>query len=414
MEDNLEKEFEEKKDEKKLKINKKFIICLVIIAIIIVIVCLFVFGRNKTVVGNTIGNIRNYGYLVTDDNYLYFMSPNDEGSALGIRKIDKNNLTGESEMLIEDNWQIVGLNYMDGYLYFITMADPEDSDSDDIVDNKIHKMKTDGSDHTIINDNEFNNDCYEIYVVKDKLYYIGIDECIYYMDLDGNNKTKLNDNASGFLGITEDYIFFNKIIESDDTETGDTEVASDVPDYETYMMNIDGSNEHAILEGQKLYNINVVGDYIYYQTQNGYPSKVKIDGTENTMISDEVAYNMNVTEEGIFYLNYYQIDDTDAGVAVYRMDLDGSNVTQLVKLDTYSEMLCEFGDWLYYSDSDNEVGRFELISKDGKQSITLYSLDLSVYYEDDETDSENITEGTEQTNTVSEDISNVSENTTNE
>ena len=420
MEDNLEKDFEEKKDVKKVKISKKsIIICLIIIAIAIIIVSLVITKRTSNVVGNTIGNIRNYGYIVTDDNYLYFMSPNDEGSALGIRKIDKNNLSGESEMLIEDNWQIVGLNYMDGYLYFITMADPEDSDSDDIVDNKIHKMKTDGSDHTIINDNEFNNDCYEIYVVKDKLYYIGIDECIYYMDLDGNNKTKLNDNASGFLGITEDYIFFNKIIESDDTETndtetGDTEVVSDVPDYETYMMNLDGSNEHAILEGQKLYNINVVGDYIYYQTQNGYPSKVKIDGTENTMISDEVAYNMNVTEEGIFYLNYYQIDDTNAGVAVYRMDLDGSNVTQLAKLDTYSEMLCEFGDWLYYSDSDNEVGRFELISKDGKQSITLYSLDLSVYYEDDETDSENTTEGTDQTNTVSEDTSNITENTTNE
>lgn len=408
MKDNIEKNVKEKNNGKKIKIVVLFAIIVIVIIGAILILNL---KKTKNTVGNTIGNIRNYGYIVTDDKYLYFMSPNDEGSALGIRKIAKNDLTGQSEMLIEDNWQVVGLNYMDGYLYFITMADPVDSNSDDIVDNKIHKMKTDGTDHTIINDNDFNNDCYEIYVVKDKLYYIGIDECIYYMDLDGNNKTKLNDYASGFLGITDKYIFFNKILDGDNAQDG-----SDTSNFETCMMDLDGSNEHAIIEGEKLYNINLVGDYIYYQTQEGYPSKVKLDGTENTMISNEVAYSMNVTDDGIFYFNYYKVDDTNAGVAVYRMDLDGSNVTQLAKLDTYSEMLCEFGDWLFFSDSNNEEGRFELISKDGKQSIVLYSLDLSIYYEDDETntDSENTTEETDKTNTASGDASNVSENATNE
>ncbi len=400
MEENLEKNIDKKDTRKKGRIKNFAILFAIIVIVVILGIIVLNLRKTKNTVGNTIGNIRNYGYVVTDDNYLYFMSPNDEGSAIGIRKIAKNDLTGQSEMLIEDNWQVVGLNYMDGYLYFITMADPEDSNSDDIVDNKIHKMKTDGTDHTIINDNEFNNDCYEIYVVKDKLYYIGTDECIYYMDLDGNNKTKLNDYASGFIGVTEDYIFFNKLLDSDNSDS-----ESSTNDFETCVMNLDGSNEHAIMEGEKLYNINLVGDYIYYQTQEGYPSKVKLDGTENTLLSSEVAYSMNVADDGIFYLNYYKVDDKNAGVAVYRMDLDGKNVTQLTKLDTYSEMLCEFGDWLFFSDSNNEEGKFELISKDGKQSIVLYSLDLSVYY-DDTDDSTNTAESTDTTATTAEDTSN--------
>lgn len=393
---------EEKKENlKKSKKKSIIIIVSIFIIILIAIAIYFIIPKDKNVVGNTIANIRNYGYVVTDEKYLYFMAPNDEGSALGIRKIDKNNLTGNSQMLIENNWEILSLNYMDGYLYFITMADPEDKSQEDKVDNKIHRMKTDGTEDTVINDNDFNNECYEIYVVKDKIYYIGTDECIYYMDLDGNNKTKLNDNASGFIGITEDYIFFNKITESEKDENNNTSVI----DYETYMMNLDGSNEHAVIEGEKLYNISVVDSYIYYQSKNGYPSKVKIDGTENEMISDEVCYSMIVTEEGIFYLNYYQENGVNAGVGVYRMNLDGTNKTELTKLDSTSEVLCEFDNWLYFSDNDENEGRFEIVSKDGKQLITLYSLDLSVY---DETD-----ENTQDTNLISNDVQNSNEVSTN-
>ena len=336
--------------------------------------------------GNTIGNIRNYGYLATDNKYLYYMSPNDAGTKMGINKIDKNNLSGESETLIDGTWEIVGINYFDNYLYFITM---DDSDSEeDTVDNQIHKIKTDGTEHEIINDNDFNNDCYEIYVVNDKLYYIGTDECIYYMDLDGSNRTKLNDNASGYIGITEDYIFFNKIIENEDE-------SDDTIDYVTYMMNIDGSNEHAIIEGEKLYDINLVGDYIYYITKNRYISKVKIDGTENTMLSDETAYNMIVTEEGIFYYNYYKVDGSNAGVALYKMDLDGENLTELTRLESSSESLCEFDDWLFFLDNNESEGRLELISKDGDQSIVLFRLDLTQYEEDvDEDETEDVDDST--------------------
>ena len=102
---------------------------------------------------------------------------------------------------------------------------------------------------------------------------------------------------------------------------------------------------------------------------------------------------------------YYKENGVNAGVGVYRMDLDGTNKTELTKLDSTSEVLCEFDNWLYFSDIDENEGRFEIVSKDGKQLITLYSLDLSVY---DETD-----ENTQDTNLISNDVQNSNEVSTN-
>lgn len=417
----VEGENKAKKKSKKTNIITKLLIALIIVVVVLGVIELTTGGVSKTVnkakyallrvmgksesVGNTVANIRNFGYEVTDGKYLYYMAPSADASTIGIYKVSLDDLTGDKELLTEGVFEVLSLNYMDGYLYFITMASPEDEDSEDTVDNKICKMTITGEDLTVINDNEFNNDCYEIYVVDNKVYYIGENECIYYMDLDGDNKTQLNDDGFGYMGVTEDYIFFTNVeeVESEDSEEATTQNV-------TYVMNLDGTNKHAILEGQYLYNISVVGDYVYYQTENGYPSKVKIDGTDNTMISDEVAYSMVVCEEGIFYYNYYTVDGTTAGIALYKMDLDGSNKTLLTKLEGYSEFLCEFDNWIFFSDFGEEEGRFEVISKDGNQTIVLYRLAFSDEEETEDSDETDETSDTENANievldqTVGEDL----------
>ena len=92
------------------------------------------------------------------------------------------------------------------------------------------------------------------------------------------------------------------------------------------------------------------------------------------MLSDQTAYSMNVTEEGIFYLNYYKQEGKNVGVAVYRMDLNGENIKELKKLDEYSPSLGEVDDWLFYTDQKSGEGRIELLSKDGKRTFTLFSM----------------------------------------
>lgn len=334
--------------------------------------------------GNTIGNISNYGYVAEDNKYLYYMCPSENGQYIGISKIKKDDISSEPERLIEGAWELTGINVLDDYIYFVTLADLE-SDTDS-VDNKIHRMKKDGSKHEVINDNEFNNNCFQIFAIDNKVYYIGIDDCIYYMDLDGSHKTKLNENKSGFIGINDDYIFYNMYVEVAGSDTTKTV---------TYRMDRDGQNSQA-LNGEKMYTINVLDDYIYYVNSDKYIHRMKIDGTEDEMLSDKAAYNLNVTEDGIFFINYYYVDDEPAGIAIYKMDLDGNNLKELNRLEETTNALCVTNDWVLYLDGNDDEGRIELMTLDGKQKNIIFSMDYSNYYyltdsEEEETSGDNNT-----------------------
>ena len=62
---------------------KKYKKIILVLAIVIVIAITTIFTVIKIVkndsTGNTIGNIREYGYVAEDNNYIYFMSPDNDG-----------------------------------------------------------------------------------------------------------------------------------------------------------------------------------------------------------------------------------------------------------------------------------------------------------------------------------------------
>jgi hypothetical protein len=322
------------------------------------------------------------------------MCPNENGRYVGISKVKKSDLSGKAERLVEGEWELTSINVYGDYVYFVTLVQNDTDDDDenaDEVDNQIHRVKKDGTNHEIINDNEFNNYSYKIAVVDNKVYYIGDDECIWYMNLNGSEKTRLNENASGFDWVSDKYILYNMY--SQDEEAGTTTTI-------TYIMDRDGKNSREVT-GERLYSSVLYDDYIYYLTNNRYLHRVTIDGKDDEMLSSAIMYNLNVTKNGVFYLAYYYNSDGDAeGLAVYRMDLDGKNAKQLYKLSEESNSLCVLKDWIFYLDSDSDQGRMELLSFDGNTRQVLYKLDYSNYYyldeltENSEDETESVTEDT--------------------
>lgn len=237
---------EVKKDvNEKAKVNKtgKAIIPIIIAIIAVVIVAILVVVGftilNKKGNGNTIGNIRNYGYGAVSGNWIYYLSPNEDSSNVGIYKVKKDGKDKKELLMNENNEEIVSINVAGNYIYFIQIVQEADNDEDQ-VNNKICRIKKDGSDFQVINDNEFNNDCYEIYVINGKVYYIDTDANVAKMDLDGSNKTVVSENGTGYLGITEDYIIYNDYKDESSDE------------YVTYIMDIDGQNKRTIVEGKRL------------------------------------------------------------------------------------------------------------------------------------------------------------------
>ncbi len=366
-----EKKEESKKSEgkKSFKLSKEIIVCIAFVVIaIVLIVCMMLSGKK---VGNTIGNIRNYGYATIDGNYIYYLAPNEDSTSVGIFKVKKDG-TGTPENLFMDDLDVVSINVYNGYVYFIGVG-PDAYNEQDDFDNKIYRMKTNGSGLTVINDNEFSDDCYEIYVINGSIYYIGTDNNIYKMALDGSNRKLVSDNSTGYLGITEKYIVYNVETEN---EAG----------YTTYIMNIDGTNQRALIENERLYSVNISGDYVYYTNIDKQICRTKIDSGKSELVLDTTAYNMNLNGDYIYYLNYKDINNGDNTVCLYKIkaDMSEETATNIKELDSYSSFINIVGDWVIYMDSNETEGFINLVKTDGSNEVCLYLLDYTEYYSADD------------------------------
>lgn len=377
----------------KIKKNKFFSIRnLIILVILIVLLIAIVRIFNTKKVGNTIGNIRNYGYATERGRWVYFLSPNEDDSQMGIFKMKKGDKKQKSKkQIVMDSFDILSLNVNKNYIYFIAISKDAFNENDD-VDNKIYKVKTDGSDLKVINDNEFNNDCYEIYVVKDKIYYIGTDENVYKMDLNGGNRELVLDKQTGYLGITDKYIIYN-------------DQNSEQADYITSIATLDGKNQRAIIENTRLYSVNIIGDYVYYTNESKQICRVKLDGTNQEMLYDTTAYNMNVSGDYIYYLNYEDEANSNYTVCIYRVKTNGKTETpeKLKSLETYSSFIDVIDDWIIYMDSSEKEGFINLIKTNGSEEIKVYSISNETLVSDEEnvvSDDEEVVEG--ETNVVDE------------
>ena len=71
---------------------KKIIICVITIFCIALVIILMSNLFDSSDISNTVGNIRNYGYASEDGGWIYFLSPNEENSKVGIFKVKNNGL----------------------------------------------------------------------------------------------------------------------------------------------------------------------------------------------------------------------------------------------------------------------------------------------------------------------------------
>lgn len=402
-----------KKKEKKGLIKKVIVCALTVlcVALVIFFISKLFTGSN---VGNTIGNIRNYGYATESNGWIYYLSPNEDSTEIGIFKI-KNNGKDKQQLYMSGS-DIVSMNVYKGYIYFIGSA-TETYLEEDELDNKIYRMKTDGTGLEVLNDNELNNDCYEIYVVNDEIYYIGLNAEICKMDLNGSNKTIVADNGTGYLGVTDKYIIYNSMASETDIE------------YVTYIMNLDGTDAKPIIEGKRLYSVNIEGNYIYYSDSNKKLYRTEIgSNVEETLYDNIETYNLNTNDGYAYYLNYLDAENGDYTVCLFRVKLDGSTQTpeKLKEMESYSSFIDVVGDWVIYMDSSDEAGFINLVNKNGKgDEIELYRLDYSAFndmldFSDEQVDAsgeevedeEVVEEEIEDTNSVEEEKTNETESNT--
>ena len=395
------------------------ILLIILVIVILLLLCLKVLS-SKEKVGNSIGNIRNYGYVASDGNWIYYLAPNEDSSSVGIYRV-KGNGSKKEQLLMEDDMDIISINYYKGYLYFIGIIDTEASidtneyalteeNADEFVNNKIFRLKADGSKELeVINDNNFHDDCYEIYVINDYVYYIGVDQNIYKMKLNGSDSEIVSENKTGYIGINENYIIYNvynvEAEEDEDEDEEDIDVNTEeveveevettsADEYVTYIMDINGENPRPIIDGKRLYSVNIVGDYVYYTNYDKKIYKTKIDSKVEELILDTTAFNLNYYKDYLYYFNYDNPESESGKVCIFRIKTNGKGEPEKLKaLETYSAFLDVSNNRIVFMDANDDYGYIKLIKLDGSQEKTLYelnynSLDESSNSEEDSSDIE--------------------------
>lgn len=125
-----------------------------------------------------------------------------------------------------------------------------------------------------------------------------------------------------------------------------------------YVMNEDGSGKNAIGNVQGAMELNVNGEYIYYQAGGIFRVKIK-DGTVETLVSDNCR-NMVVMDNAVYYIK------ADGDVSkIHRMNLDGSE--ERVLCDNIAGGLNVNGNYIYYING-SDAGRIYRMSLDGSEN----------------------------------------------
>lgn len=373
-ENKSEEKFTVSKEKAKKPVLKIVILTILVLAIAVagVMIAINLDLIHFEKVGATIGNIRNYGYATYQGNKIYYIAPNADSTKIGIYSAD---ITGENvKELFMNEEDVMSLNAYGNYLYFITISESTEEYGE--YDNKICKMKNDGTDLQVINDNEFNDYGYEIYVVKNKIYYIGEDSNIYKMNLDGSNRELVSDKGTGYIGITDKYIIYNDYADN----SSETSEESSAYEYKTCIMNLDGSDARSILGESRLYTVNVYDDVIYYTNENLELYRVNVDGTDNKKLLDGEVYNLNVAGGYIFYLGYRDIENDDNTICVFRADLDGSNHKIIKELTTGTNYINVLDNKILFMDTDLQGAYIKLANSEGEDEKNLYTLSLEDLY----------------------------------
>ncbi len=354
------------KKESKLKIgeffkNKIIITILVIILILAILVTLQIktsmisnlFSRNQ--VGNSIGNIINCGYSVEKDDTIYYVSPDENMYATQISRVKKG--SNESQIIYQGAYDIRALNIVGNKLYFISIS-AEHGEDEDGIDNKIYKMDLDGSNLTVINDNEFAYDYYDMHIIKNNIYYVGTDFNVYKMNLNGENRQLVVETGTGYLAINHKYIIYNK-----DNEDGS--------DYITYIRPLNGTEERAITSSRITSPI-LYKEYIYYINSDKHLAKMAITGGDEKELTDYTVYNMNIANDSIYYLNYKNEESENYSVSIFKLGLDGGEPEEIKELSNYSSFLNIIDCYVYYMDMNEEKAFINLINLNDSKEIQLH------------------------------------------
>lgn len=214
----------------------------------------------------------------------------------------------------------------------------------------IYKVKTNGQEKTKLCDDSTG----WIQVDQDRLYYINEEHNhnIYSIKTDGTDKTMVSakrygGNDANKLFVSDGWIYFTN--------------------HRIFKMRIDGSERENLVGFCQ--DMSLSGDWIYYLTDmkdDGYGLyRIRTDGTEEKELIGECGA-IDYDNEWIYCSNADFSDENDKGI--YKIKYDRSEKHKLTE-DTAIQLKV-VDDWVYYVKDGNDSGIYK-VRTDGSEKIQV-------------------------------------------
>ena len=282
--------------------------------------------------GNLAGNIANSGYVVMKDEWIYYF----DSEKNSIYRVD---IEGNNPVKITEDGGF-NLNVIDDWIIYSSESD-----------GKIYRVKLDGTKKEKVCDDKSNF----LNVLGDWVFYVNESEenRIYKIKLDGSERIKINDIGSTRINVIGEWVYYCKL-ENENDENGENFYS---PFGEIYKVKVDGTENSKISEVKASF-LNVIDDWIYYSDVNDGVSlfRMKINGSEVSKIVDGNCYYINVSKDSIFF--------SDMSSGLYKVDLDGTNKRSIGENGRYMNINLA-GEWLYLKLWSGDENGFYRIKNDG-------------------------------------------------
>jgi len=271
--------------------------------------------------GNTSGNINNGSFAVLKGNTVYYA--NDNGG------ISKANTDGTSSMQLTSNagapFQVVG-----DWIYISGNAP---SGNYGHLRNGIHRIRTDGTNlMTVYDIQDDSGGLHQFIVVGDWIYFNEIQPdgnwALYKIRTVGIDKILIDANCT-LEKVEGDWVYYKAMYDG------------------LHKIRTDGSERTRLsaLPSSALTTKQIHGDWIYYiVVDNNFVysglARVRIDGTEDMLITTDRVFDFIVDDDWIYYSNVFD------NRALYRIRTDGTGNMKLDDTIIYGRLNI-IGDWIY-------------------------------------------------------------------
>ncbi len=312
-------------------------------------------GTCDQVIFESEGEINN---LVLYDGYFYYQNGpgfRNEGDSLIYRiKIDG---TGNTAITSEKSEQFQIDN---GWVYYKVRKEG----GFPIPDDKIYRVKFDGKDETTLFTEK---QCYEFVISNNIIFYKSNFGVLKLFNMDEGNKQVVVDASVGKYLVFGDHVLFY-------AEKNDSYSKSKIKAAEkgkVYITDINNLQLKPLFDPKLKYGESrektwiINNKWLYYQDNIGRLCRIRLDGRDNTRLTENTAVSFLIKDNLLYYINS---SDNDR---LYRSDLDGSNNKKVELNNERSENIITTEDYIYYvsADKDNRLFRIKPDGKGNKKVI---------------------------------------------